>query len=529
MTPERLQSLRLTLLSLLLGSLSDWSVMSRRLSIHVCLSCRHAGFHPTKQDAVEPLFRLLPTKRQISTAQSRRYADVSGNKPPADDNSLADANLNASPKSHDEDNVLPLNLTLHQARLHSPIDELRDRLLGGFRAYQRFDHLRTPELEWQKASPIDLGRIRPEEAHNHSHSRYPVWENVEEYKMRVFHQLKQKDMRKLMRDQLMRCRNPRDILQVVAVAMQRRETAVQIAQVHYSILSALYRTRNRVSDADVLSALNVIINRFRKENLPVRQEFILGGLRFAARSRSLPAMKRYLKDAKDHNIHISGRVFRSIIAKFSISCNGLGEIRNGRWKKKHLLQVLLGFEGMDPAEAYHLGAFLERNDWAYFHGWVAVLARCRAVDHLWKEWEWWRDSEERATNKQLLRSPRGFTVKTRGDAWLIGQLLYAGEYERAWQLMYETKTPLKFLSSLAKSMLMDHPEYAREWDEPLKQALMEKYEAELGKIERAFGIKWVAQGDDGFHVSYAQDEDAEEIIEKLADPSTRIPHGYPEE
>ena len=508
--------------------------MSQRLSHHICLSCRRNARHVAKKDAAKPPLYRLSTQRRISTSRSSQYADVSESQRVNESEPLADTSLHSSddpsPQSHDEDNVLPLEVTLHQARLYSPLDELRDRLLGGFRAHQRFEHLRSPELELKLASPIQLGRISPEAATDHRIYRpHLLLENSEEFKARVSTQLKQKDMRRLMKEQFERCRTPRDILQIVAVAIQRRETAVQVTHLHFPILAALYRVRDSATDPEILAALNVIVNRFRKERLPIAHEFIIVGLRFAARSRSLPAMKRYLKDAKEMGMHISGRAFRSIVAKFSIGRHGLGEIRNGRWKKEQLLQVLLGFEGMDPAEAYHLGAFLRRDDWAYFHGWVAVLARCKAIDQLWSEWKWWRDSEERASNKQLVRSPQGFTVKTRGDAWFIEQLCYAGEYERAWQILYETKTPTRLLSWVAKDWLMDHPEYARAWDEPIKQLLMEKYENELKKIEKAMGVKWVSEGNEGFHISCAEGEDAELIMEKLAESRPHIPHGYPEE
>ncbi|KAL9078619.1 MAG: hypothetical protein Q9157_002458 [Trypethelium eluteriae] len=297
-------------------------------------------------------------------------------------------------------------------------------------------------------------------------------------------------------------------------------------------MRALYNVRYHATDPEVLKTLNLIIHRFRKENLLIRHDLILLGLRFAARSRSLPAMKWYLKQAQEQDVQISGKVFRSIIAKFSIGLNGHGEIRNGRWKRNHLLQVLLGFEGMDPSQPYHLGAFLRREDWAYFHGWVAALARCKATDQLWKEWEWWRDSEQRKETKSLHCSRSGLTTRTRGDAWFIEQLLYAGEHELAWHVMHETDMSFAFLTRNCRKWLMNHPEKVQKWDESAKNALLEKYVTELDRIEKALGVKWISQGDEtdeGFHVSYNSFRSSEETLEALADPPPRVTHGYPED
>ena len=509
----------------------EQSEMSQRLSHYICLSCRRSGSQPFKQETPNPSISYSFGRRRLSSTQRRKNADIRISETVGESKPLGNANITSSDtsKGNEEPDATPLNVKLHQARLYSPIDDLREQLLGDFRAYQRFQHLQTPELEWQKASPVDLGRIEHREASKHREAHRIVWENVEEYKSRIFYQLGQKSIRKLMKDQLQRCRSTRDILQIVAVAMQRRETVVQISSLHHEILAALYHVRQFSTDPDILSTLNLIVNRIRKENLPIRPELIREGLRFAARSRSLPAMKRYLRDAKELGVAISSNVFHSLVAKFSIGAKGHGEIRNGRWKRANLLQVLLGFDDVDPADGYHLGVHLKREDWDAFSGWIAVLARCKALDELWKEWERWQSSETRKSNRELPGSPRGLTVRTRGDGWFIQQLLYAGAPERAWQIVYETRIPLHLLKTDARARLMDHPEYARKWDEPMKQALMEKYEAEIEKIEQCIGVKWVSQGEEGFHVSTAQGEQAEELMEKLSELSPVTPHGYPEE
>ncbi|KAI9711550.1 MAG: hypothetical protein M1820_002115 [Bogoriella megaspora] len=501
--------------------------MTRRIAHSLSYYCRPRSHCSARVDPLE-----LPVNgiggRGLLTTRRATFATVTETRIPEATNLVELSRDGVDLK--DETVVLPLSITLHQARLHSPLDELRDRLLGGCRAQQRFAHLRSPELSWQKFTPVALGRVKFEEVHLIPNANKPIWENAEEHRARVYQELGKKAMRKLMREQFMRCRTPRDILQIVAVAMQKRETAVQLTHLQSPIMAALYRTRNVVSDLDVLSVLNVIINRFRQAGLTVSHEYIPFGLRFAARARSLPAMKRYLKDAKEMGVRVSGRAFRSIIAKFSIGIRGFGEIRNGRWKKDQLLQVLLGFEGMDPEAAYNLGAFLKRDDWVYFHGWVAVLARCKATKELWREWEWWRDSEERRNERKLSNSSTsGLTTKLRGDIWFVEQLLFAGEHERAWQVFNETDVKMSHMSANARTWLMDHPEYAKEWDESMKQALMNKYVKELEKIEQALGVKWISKHNHGYHSTEKHGDEAEEVLEMLSEPPPHVRHGYPEE
>jgi hypothetical protein len=514
--------------------------MPIRVPHQICVSCRRAAHCPPKNDRREPRFRPFSNKRHLSSTQSSQFAEVSqdnvssGSSPattlyPTAAPPPPPPPATPSPEPEDEGQVLQLNVTLHQAGLHSSIDDLRDRLLGGLRARHRFEHLRDPNLVRGLATPVELGRSTPEQIARLPHlAQKQALETVDEHRRRVHSELSQKGIRKLIREQLLRVQTPRDVLQIVAVAMQRRQVAQEIATLDQSITAAMYRVRHHASDPDVLSVLNVIIDRFRREGLPIRHDLITFGLRFAARARSLPAMKRYLKDAKEMNVHISGDVFRSIVAKFSIGSSGIGEIRNGRWKRDHLIQVLLGFDDMDPRHPYNLGVFLKRDDWAYLHSWVAVLARCKAVDKVWNEWQWWRDSDMRKASPQVAKKPASHTVRTRGDAWMVEQLLFAGAPQLAWEVFYETELSLCQLPPSSRRWLVEHPEHVREWDEPMKQALLEKYAFDLAEIEEQMGIQWISQGEEGYH-KLPEGEDMEEALEKLSGGYTPHLYGYPED
>jgi hypothetical protein len=98
-----------------------------------------------------------------------------------------------------------------------------------------------------------------------------------------------------MREQFLRCQTTQDIMRVLAVAFQRKETTRELVDMEVSIVRALYRARDTTTDHKILGAITTIVSRFRRENLPITRYFLAAGIKFAARTRSLPGMKRYLK------------------------------------------------------------------------------------------------------------------------------------------------------------------------------------------------------------------------------------------
>ncbi|OQN98489.1 hypothetical protein B0A48_15750 [Cryoendolithus antarcticus] len=326
-----------------------------------------------------------------------------------------------------------------------------------------------------------------------------------------------KEVRLVLRAQLLRCEWPRDILRIMAVAMLHRKTAEQLCLLHEPIMRALYRCRNNVTDKDVLSAITVIITRFNVAGLRPHDMLIHMGFKFAARARSLRGMKRFLKLQRERDNGMSRNQFRSVIAKFSIGHRGLGEIRNGRWRRSELLQVLTGFDDdadLSMEKQYHLGSFLHRQDWQYLHGWVAVLARCKASDAIWEEWQQWKVCDARRRPKTLQSHAR-MNTRIRGDYWFIEQMAYSGDIKRAWQLLGESDVPFERLKSRVTHRLLDHLEYCTVWSDAIATAMLRKYDYELGIIEKALGVTWEAlrEDGDGRHVLF---RDQEEALEELS-------------
>lgn len=332
-----------------------------------------------------------------------------------------------------------------------------------------------------------------------------------------------KAARQVMRAQLLRAEWPKDILRVVAVAMQHRETAVGITHLHEPIMRALYRCRDHVSDPKVLETLHAIITRFRYAGLKVKSHLLYLALKFAARSRSKESMRKYLKMIREDGIGMSSNVYRSVVAKCSIGNRGLGEIRNGRWKQSDLREVLLGFEGCEDLaeeEKYHFGTFLNRDDWQYLHGWVAILARVKESEAVWKEWLLWRETKAYKEPRLLVvpgeedvnrsRVDPDMTTKLRGVYWFVESMVCAGDIAKAWVILKESGVPFSVLKQRIKFRMLDEPEHVVSWDETMRQELLKKYDSDLAKIEQALGVVWKAGVDegDGQHELYMDQEEA---------------------
>ncbi|KAF2162819.1 hypothetical protein M409DRAFT_68816 [Zasmidium cellare ATCC 36951] len=423
---------------------------------------------------------------------------------------------------------------MRQWKLYNPIDELREAALGFDALWKRRDLrlevLRNLSNPWPEKPP-----------HVHHPSRGPPQPPEaqaaliphEVFRQRVKEATTEKPVRQLLRGQLLRAQWPKEIYRVVAVAMMNKDTARYLSTLYEPLMRALYRCRDNVSDPEVLKALNIIITRLKYADLKVEPPMLFMALKFAARSRSLPAMKKYLKVIRDTGLGITSNVFRSVIAKFSIGHRGLGEIRNGRWRRQDLFQVLTGFEDakdLPKDQQYHLGAFLVREDWQYLHGWVAVLARCKASDTVWQEWLLWKESDSRKSPRQLELRSGGvlMTSKARGDYWFVEQMTYSGDIERAWQMLKETDISFRTLKNQVKDKLLEHIEYATIWDDSVREAMVDKYARDLAKIEEALGVKWIPGevAGEGQHELYM---DQEEALDKLGEDGWRLDedYGYP--
>lgn len=338
-----------------------------------------------------------------------------------------------------------------------------------------------------------------------------------------------KAIRQILRAQLLRCEIPQDVMRITAVAMQTPVVAKNFAALTEPIIRALYRCRNNVSDPEILRTIKMISTRFDMAGLDYARHMLFVGVKFAARARSLSSMKWFLKRIRANGEGMSSNIFRSIIAKFSIGHRGLGEIRNGRWRREQLLQVLTGFDdcaGLPPDEQYHLGSFMIREDWQYLHGWVAVLARCRDVDGVIREWEMWRESPARCQPRALNGQAKTMTTKLRGEHWFLEQMTYTRDLKRAWKLLEETGLDFRTLKPRVKSALLEGLEHAPCLNEDMREAMIWKYDLELSKIEKALGVTW--SNSTGSH-TLIPDQTQEESLECLAahDFGAENEYGFP--
>jgi hypothetical protein len=331
--------------------------------------------------------------------------------------------------------------------------------------------------------------------------------------------------RRLMREQFLRCQTTQDLMRVLAVALQRKETTRELVDMDLCIVRALYRARDTTTDHKIFGAITTIVTRFRREDLPVTRYLLAVGIKFAARTRSLPGMKRYLKLHTELGFPIAKTLFRSIIAKFSVGSNGYGEIRNGRWSRRDLLQVLLGFEDTSPEDQHHLGLFLDRTEWTQLYGWLVVLSRCKASDEIWKEWLLWQDNPIRSKTGKV--ASQHSEAKLKGDYSFIEMMADAGDTRRAWEMLRDSGIPFRDCRSRLRRTLLRDIQYATIWDAQISLDLLEQYDFELKKVENALGVEWIALDDDqGYH---KPTDSMQQSLEALSSPffNPEPDFGYP--
>lgn len=544
--------------------------MSSRATRNVCIFCQNAVSSSRNST------RLAAPIRQLSTVQSTD---------------------NALPPGSSQAPHIQLERTLqHQISLFSPVDMLKEALSPPKKLQGDIQgHTRTPITPGLLQLPRNPPLITPVEAVKHAANnptpqQLKLWPTLTMDEFREA--LGRKAIRRVIRKQLQACQNPRDILRVVAVALQRPETTLQLRHLYHALTIALFNARNGAPDTAILATLNAIISRFRLGNIPVADELIVLGLKFAARTRSLPAMKRYLKETKDRGI-MTKNLFRSVIAKCSIGSRGLGEIRNGKWRKRELVQVLTGFPNTPPEEACHLGSFVRRDEWSFVHGWITILARCRLMHLLEEEWRLWLEHPLRTSPRQLSKTEieevekedqlnaylmsndenqgsedvdaipesdieslshvesasdleslpqhqlepsntnpdtavnvrfTNRTTRTRGDRLFVEQLMHAGDAQSAWRVLKESGLPWGDLERSARSRMLEHVEHATVWNDELREAMKQKYLEDLRSIEKALGVRWVADGSEGYHVLIG---DTEEALERLSEMRIDPRHGFP--
>lgn len=495
--------------------------MAVRRSTSVCLSCQ------VRQSSIGRRRLTVTATQRVETMTSR----------PEVDEFVLECGIRDGKRELEEGGqAVPVNEKMRQWKLHSPVDELRDALLG-FEALWRTRDLRLEVLRnlsnpWPE---VKESRQRDSNFSPKPYLRLPKANDApiphSEFRQNLKEAMGSKHIRAILRAQLLRCEWPREVLRVMAVAMQNKSVAQNLSVLSEAIVRAMYRCRNNASDPEVLRALNIVIMRFDTANIPYEPHLLTLGLKFAARARSLGAMKKYLRLIRQTGLTISHHVFRSVIAKFSIGHRGLGEIRNGRWKRQQLLQVLTGFEDcahLPPEQQYHLGSFLKRDDWHYLHGWVAVLARCKEADMVWHEWQLWKESSARIQPKRLASQSAGMTSRKRGDYWFVEQMAYSGDLERAWKMLEQTGVPFDTLKYRIKTRLLARAEFATVWDGSVREAMIEKYDRDLEKIERALGVKWNPGHEDG-EGSHELIGPQEEALEALSSDNFKLEeeHGFP--
>ena len=108
----------------------------------------------------------------------------------------------------------------------------------------------------------------------------------------------------------------------------------------------------------------------------------------------------------------------------------------------------------------------------------------------------------------------------------------SGDLEKAWKVVEESGLPFSTFKERVQMRLLDGVEHATIWPDDVRQAMIKKYDHDLRKIERAFGVQWTPRkgGDEG-EGTHLLIGDQEEALERLGAEGWRLEqhYGYPYE
>lgn len=297
-------------------------------------------------------------------------------------------------------------------------------------------------------------------------------------------------IRKVIIAELLQCQTVTDILRLFSVCMLHTRTAAAFATVCDPLISALYRTRPYCSDARIANACSLIVKRLHMAGFHPESIMYATGARFAARSRKLNYMRFFLVQFRVHSLKMSRQLLRGIVAKLGINNNKWGAIRNGRWDRGDLLQILGGFDGAVGLEkTAHLGAYVIRKDWLQMHSWLKLLASVERPDLIWDELTEWKASDRRKEfySDDFNKNPTNRMLNCRGDILFIRALWWAKDYDGAWLALQQAEEDKTVSPLLLFKFLVETTR-----DEPWRRKVYSQF-SDADDLVQAMGEAWRQQ------------------------------------
>ena len=133
--------------------------------------------------------------------------------------------------------------------------------------------------------------------------------------------------------------------------------------------------------------------------------------------------------------------------------------------------------------------------------WIRILALYGKRQKLWATWLEWQKQLRNDTTINIMNEGAKDQEQVEVETEFVKAFLGLNAHKEAWKIIEEADLGFGLLPVKCQDTLLDKLELANKIDYNVQNALLEKYERDLAKIEQALKVRW-APNDGGYHVAH---------------------------
>ena len=316
--------------------------------------------------------------------------------------------------------------------------------------------------------------------------------------------------------QLESSKNANEFLRVIVVALERKVGADCIRQHQSKLASVLQRMWDDVEDRrmgdsnklDFLKTLHTILSRLRRADILPDVKLLELAMLVAFQQGIMLAVVGQLLEIQRHWSSPQNKwrppteLLDAIVhrGRFISTHN----IPGSTITKSEMVDFIL--ESPESLQEVCLETFVDHSRPGVLLRWVRILALYGSRQKLWTQWLEWRKQLQNEKTRHVVEEEARDQQQTELGTEFVIAFLALNAHKEAWKIIDETGLGLDILPVKSQDALLERLELANRIDHKIKNALLEKYERDLAKIEQALRVRW-ADSDGGYHVAYRSPDD----------------------
>lgn len=317
--------------------------------------------------------------------------------------------------------------------------------------------------------------------------------------------------------QLESSRNTDELLRVIVVALERKIGADCIRQHQSKLVSVLQRMWDHIEEqrmgdskkSDFLKALNTMLARLRNADIVPDAKLselamlvaFQQGIMYAVISLLTEIHKQW--SSPQNKWRPSNELLDAVVhrGRFYSAQNILGP---GITKSEMVDYIL---ESPERSQEACLESFVDQSQPGVRLRWVRILALYGNRQRVWARWSKWREQLQNEKIINIANEGAKDQQQLELEVEFVKAFLALNAHKEAWKTIDEADLGLGLLPVKSQDALLERLELANKIDYKVQNALLEKYERDLAKIEQALNVHW-ADSDGGYHVADQSLEDS---------------------